>query len=79
VPHGSRSLKSDDVLACLTELFTIHGPPDHIRSDNGAEFTANAVREWLGRVDVKTLFITPVARQGMLCMHERRQSLAEWL
>ena len=55
----ARSLKSDDVLACLTELFTIHGPPDHIRSDNGSEFTANAVRDWLARVDVKTLFITP--------------------
>ena len=55
----ARSLKSDDVLACLNELFTIHGPPDHIRSDNGSEFTANAVRDWLARVDVKTLFITP--------------------
>jgi transposase InsO family protein len=51
------------VLACLTELFTVHGPPDHIRSDNGAEFTINGVRERLGREDVKTLFITPVARQ----------------
>ncbi len=35
------------------------GPPDHIRSDNGAEFTAQAVRDWLGRVGVKTLFIEP--------------------
>ena len=55
----ARSLKSDDVLACLTELFTIHGPPDHIRSDIASEFTANAVRDWLARVDVKTLLITP--------------------
>lgn len=55
----ARSLKSDDVLTCLTELFTIHGPPDHIRSDNGSEFTANMVREWLQRINVKTLFITP--------------------
>ncbi len=52
---AARGLKSDDVLACLTELFAIHGPPDHMRSDNGSEFTANAVREWRGRVDVKTL------------------------
>ena len=35
------------------------GPPDHIRSDNGAEFTATAVREWLPRVGVKTLYIEP--------------------
>lgn len=42
-----RKLKRDDVLAVLTELFQRHGPPDHIRSDNGAEFTAHAVRDWL--------------------------------
>lgn len=39
-------LTSDDVLHCLTGLFVEHGPPDHIRSDNGLEFTANAVRTW---------------------------------
>ena len=33
--------------------------PEHIRSDNGPEFTARAIRQWLGRVDVKTLFIEP--------------------
>ena len=57
--HVQRKLKSDDVLAVLTELFQHHGPPDHIRSDNGAEFTAIAVREWLGRIGVKTLYIEP--------------------
>lgn len=55
----ARKLRHDDVLACLTDLFTRHGPPDHIRSDNGAEFTAIAVREWLPRVGVKTLYIEP--------------------
>jgi len=54
-----RRLRSDDVLHCLTRLFAERGPPDHIRSDNGAEFTAHAVRDWLGRMGVKTLFITP--------------------
>lgn len=53
----NRKLKSDDVLHCLADLFVKHGPPEHIRSDNGAEFTANAVREWLGRIGVKTLYI----------------------
>ena len=52
-------LRSDDVLACLTDLFTKYGPPDHIRSDNGPEFVASAVREWLARVGVNTLYITP--------------------
>jgi len=52
-------LKSDDVLHCLADLFVKHGAPEHIRSDNGTEFTANAVREWLGRIGVKTLYIEP--------------------
>jgi transposase InsO family protein len=55
----ARRLRSDDVLHCLTELFTRYGPPDHIRSDNGSEFTAKAVREWLSKIGVKTLFIGP--------------------
>ena len=54
-----RRLNSDNVLHCLTELFVQHGPPDHIRSDNGSEFTAHAVRDWLGRTGVKTLYIEP--------------------
>jgi transposase InsO family protein len=45
----ARRLNSDDVLHCLTELIVRHRPPDHIRSDNGAELTAKAVQAWLGR------------------------------
>ena len=55
----ARRLKSDDVLETLTELFAEHGPPAHIRSDNGPEFTAEVVRDWLKQVGVKTLFIEP--------------------
>ena len=55
----ARQLRSDDVLYRLAALFVDRGPPDHIRSDNGAEFTAKAVREWLARVGVKTLYIEP--------------------
>jgi len=55
----SRQLRSDDVLERLTKLFTTRGIPQHIRSDNGPEFTAKAVREWLARLGVKTLFIEP--------------------
>lgn len=54
-----RRLKSDDVLHCLARLFAERGPPAHIRSDNGSEFTAQVVRKWLHRIGVKTLFITP--------------------
>ena len=55
----ARRITADDVLAQLEELFLWRGTPDHIRSDNGPEFTATAVREWLTRIDVQTLFITP--------------------
>jgi putative transposase len=57
--HVDRRLNSESVLECIAELFVKHGPPDHIRSDNGAEFTAHVVRDWLGRIGVKTLFIAP--------------------
>ena len=55
----ARKLRSDDVLHCLTDLIVAHGTPEHIRSDNGPEFVARNVREWLGRIGVKTLFIEP--------------------
>lgn len=54
-----RRLDSEDVLERLTELFTTRGMPTYIRSDNGSEFTATEVREWIARVGVKTLFIEP--------------------
>ena len=55
----ARSLKSEDVLERLSDLFVRRGVPTYIRSDNGSEFTATKVREWLARVGVKTLFIEP--------------------
>jgi putative transposase len=54
-----RRLDSDDVLAVLAELFVRHGPPGHVRSDNGPEFAAKAVRTWLGRLGTRALFIEP--------------------
>ncbi len=55
----ARRLRHDDVLHVLAGLFARNGPPDHIRSDNGSEFTATAVRKWLPRLGVKTLYIEP--------------------
>ena len=55
----ARRLQSDDVLETLSGLFAEHGPPANIRSDNGPEFTATVVREWLRGLGVKTLFIEP--------------------
>ncbi len=56
-----RKLNSRDVLDVLGELFVRHGAPEHIRSDNGPEFIAIALREWLGNIGVKTLYITPAS------------------
>lgn len=54
-----RSLKSGDVLEALENLFIDRGMPDHIRSDNGSEFTATVVREWLEKMEVKPTYIEP--------------------
>ncbi len=53
----NRKISSQDVIEELFTLFIFRGIPEHIRSDNGPEFTARAVRKWLNRLGVKTLFI----------------------
>jgi putative transposase len=53
----NRKINSQDVIDELFLLFIFRGIPDHIRSDNGPEFTSRAVRKWLNRLGVKTLFI----------------------
>jgi transposase InsO family protein len=54
-----RKLKSTDVIDVLSDLFILRGVPGHIRSDNGPEFIAQAVREWIAAVGAKTAFIEP--------------------
>jgi transposase InsO family protein len=54
-----RRITSQDVIDRLFELFILRGIPEHIRSDNGPEFTAKEVRKWLARLGVKTLYIEP--------------------
>ena len=56
---AARSIRSQHVLEELYDLFIRRGTPDYIRSDNGPEFTAEAVRKWLGDLGIKTLFIEP--------------------
>jgi putative transposase len=56
---ADRGITSDDIVDANAELFAIRGVPNHIRSDNGPEFTANELRAWLGRVGVPTLDIEP--------------------
>ncbi len=57
--RADRRIRSIDVIATLADLMVTRGVPEHIRSDNGPEFTSRAVREWLGNVGAKTLYIEP--------------------
>ena len=52
-----RSIKSTDVIDLLAELFIIRGVPKHIRSDNGPEFIAEAIRSYLEPANVETLYV----------------------
>ena len=55
----SRKQTSREVLRTLAQLMLRYGVPKHIRSDNGSEFVAKAVRSWLARLGVQTLYIEP--------------------
>ena len=55
----ARRLNSTDVIEALCDLFIVRGIPAHIRSDNGPEFIAAALREWIAAVGAKTAYIEP--------------------
>ena len=54
-----RSLTAEDVVSTLEYLFEVRGEPEFIRSDNGPEFIAEAVKGWLARRGSGTLYIEP--------------------
>ena len=54
-----RKLNSTNVIDALTDLFILRGSPAFIRSDNGPEFIAQAVRDWIAAVGAKTAYIEP--------------------
>ncbi len=55
----NRRLKATDVIDVLSDLFILRGVPGHIRSDNGPEFIAKALRDWIVAVGAKTAYILP--------------------
>ena len=55
----NRSIRSENLLDILCDLFFQRGIPAHIRSDNGPEFIAKAVRDWLSAAGVQTLYVEP--------------------
>lgn len=57
----ARGMTAQAVIAVLARLVAEHGPPVHIRSDNGSEFIARAIRAWLAKEGVETLYIDPAS------------------
>jgi putative transposase len=57
----ARSMTAEDILDVVAELFVVRGVPGHLRSDNGPEFIAQALRRWLEWTEAKTLYIAPGA------------------
>ena len=55
----NRKLKATDVIDVLSDLFILRGVPTHIRSDNGPEFIARDLRDWLATLGAKTAYIMP--------------------
>jgi len=53
------SMRSDTVIAVLARVFADHGAPEYLRSDNGSEFIAHAVRAWLAGRNTRTFYIDP--------------------
>jgi putative transposase len=57
--YVARNITSQEVIEQLYDLFLLRGVPEYIRSDNGSEFTAKAIRKWLADLKVTTLYIEP--------------------
>jgi transposase InsO family protein len=55
----ARKLKAYDVIDVLSDLFSLRGVPGHIRSDNGPEFIAKVVQDWIATVGSATAYIEP--------------------
>jgi len=57
--HAAWSIRAQDVITVLEAAIARYGAPEHIRSDNGPEFIAYAIQDWLERARIKTLYIKP--------------------
>jgi transposase InsO family protein len=71
-----RKLKATDVIDVLSDLFILRGVPGHVRSDNGPEFVAKAVQEWITAVGAKTAYIAPGSPVGERLRRELQRPAA---
>jgi transposase InsO family protein len=61
VLRADRALKSADVIELVSQAIAEHGAPEFIRSDNGSEFIAKALQQWLAAAQIKTIYIEPAS------------------
>jgi transposase InsO family protein len=59
--HVARSIRAVDVITVVEAAIARYGAPEHLRSDNGPEFIAYAVQDWLEGTGIKTMYIKPGA------------------
>lgn len=59
VLRADRALRSGEVLAWLQKAIAQHSPPEYLRSNNGSEFIAKIVQQWLAQNRIKTIYIEP--------------------
>ncbi len=57
--HAAFRIRSEDIKNVLREVMVRKGTPEYLRSDNGSEFVANHLREWLSEMDVAPMYTTP--------------------
>jgi putative transposase len=57
--YAARRIRAKDAIDVFADLMEVHGIPEHIRADNGPEMVAKRLRQWLGRLGTKTVYITP--------------------
>ena len=78
--RAKRKPNSTEVIDALTDLFILRGVPAYIRSDNGPEFIAGAVRDWIKAVRAKTAYIEPRSpRENGYCASFNRRMRDELL
>jgi putative transposase len=56
-----RSIRATDAIRVIEKAIALYGLPEHIRSDNGPEFIAQAIGDWMGQKQIKTIYISPGA------------------
>ena len=57
--YAARRIRAKDAIEVFADLMSVHGIPEHIRSDNGPEMIAKNLRRWLARLGTKAIYITP--------------------